>query len=167
MSPLVIPIQTDRSDLLLKIDACDLANTFDDPADMQKMGTSEVCDVSLERVSDYSGVDHKALHLISHMLFDFITQNPDNIIYFYCDDLHDLQRSRKNAKITPQEYRSRLFSALFAQETKHQGTEGYIDDVISFEVDDVPRFIHLIYGRENTAKADVLKNAMAVLCAKP
>ena len=33
------------------------------------MGTSEVCDVSLERVSDYDSVDHKALHLISHMLY--------------------------------------------------------------------------------------------------
>lgn len=157
MSPLLIPIQTDRSELLMKIDPFDLANTFEDPADVLKMGTSEVCDVSLERVSDFGSVDHKALHLISHMLFDFIERNPDNIIYFYCDDLNDLPRSRHNQSLLPQEYRSRLFSALFASETKRQDVSCYVDDVIEFDLGDDKRFIHLIYDEANTPKADILK----------
>lgn len=157
MSPLIIPIQTERSELLLKIDPFDLANTFEDPADVLKMGTSEVCDVSLERVSDFGSVDHKALHLISHMLFDFIERNPDNIIYFYCDDLHDLPRSRHNQSLLPQEYRSRLFSALFRSETKRQNAMRYVDDVIEFDLGDDKRFIHLIYDKGNTPKADILK----------
>lgn len=157
MSPLIIPIQTDRSELLLKIDPFDLPNTFENPADVLKMGTSEVCDVSLERVSDFGSVDHKALHLISYMLFDFIERNPDNIIYFYCDDLHELPRSRHNQSLLPQEYRSRLFSALFASETKRQNVSCYLDDVIEFDLGDDKRFIHLIYNKANTAKADTLK----------
>lgn len=36
MSPLIIPIQTDRSELLLKIESFDLPNTFEDPADVLK-----------------------------------------------------------------------------------------------------------------------------------
>lgn len=160
MSPLIIPIQTDRSELLLKIESFDLPNTFEDPADVLKMGTSEVCDVSLERVSEFDSVDHKALHLISHMLFDFIERNPDNIIYFYCDDLHDLPRSKHNQKLLPQEYRSRLFSALFAAETKRQNVSCYVDDVIEFDLGDDKRFIHLIYDKGNTPKADVLKSEL-------
>ncbi len=140
MSPLIIPIQTDRSELLLKIDSFDLPNTFENPADVLKMGTSEVCDVSLERVSEFDSVDHKALHLISHMLFDFIERNPDNIIYFYCDDLNDLPRSKHNQKMLPQEYRSRLFSALFAAELAELSQNADSTDV-KFHLTDIEQHL--------------------------
>ena len=166
MSPVVFPIQTERSELLIRIEAFDLANTLE-PDDLPKMGASEVCDVSLLRKSDYSGVDRKALRLISKMLFDFMADNPDNIIYFYCDDFNDLPRSGKHMKLSPQEYRSRLFSALFADETRRHGAGMYVDDVLSFDVGGENKFIHLIYGTANADKAKVLKDAFDKLKAKP
>ena len=166
MSPITFPIETGKSQLLLKIDSFDLANALDSQA-LQKMGKCEVCDVVLARQSDYDGVDRSALKLISHMLFDFLQQNPDNIIYFYCDDFNDLPRSRHNQILSPQEYRSRLFSALFDDEINKHGKDEYIDDVIEFEVDDMKRFIHLIYGKSNSEKAQILKDALTELCAKP
>ena len=148
MSPIVIPIQTGRSELL-------------------KMGASEVCDVSLLRKSDYSGVDRNALRLISRMLFDFMADNPDNIIYFYCDDFNELPRSGRHARMSPQEYRSRLFSALFDDETRRHGAGLYVDDVLTFDVDGDTKFIHLIYATANAAKAKVLKDAFDRLKSKP
>jgi len=166
MSPITFPIETGRSRLLLKIDSFDLANALDGQA-LEQMGKSEVCDVTLLRQSDYDGVDRSALKLISHMLFDFLQQNPDNIIYFYCDDFNDLPRSRHNQALSPQEYRSRLFSALFQDETNRHGIDDYLDDVIEFEIEGTKRFIHLIYGIGNAGKAEVFKNAITELCAKP
>ena len=108
----------------------------------------------------------RALHIISHMLFDFIDRNPGNIIYFYCDDFNEIPRSKNHRSLSPQEYRSRLFSMLFDHEARQHSADGFIDDILSFTFDGKTRFIHLIYGTGNSEKAELLKDRFETLKSK-
>lgn len=68
-------------------------------------------DVTLVRVSGEDTVGIKMLTAICDVLFRFMNENDTAVLCFYCDDLTNVDRH--NTELTPQEYRSRLFSKMF------------------------------------------------------
>lgn len=68
-------------------------------------------DVALVRKSGNGYVGYKMLATISDILANFMLENDDAVLCFYCDP--DTDVLRHNGDMLPQEYRSLLFSRMF------------------------------------------------------
>ncbi len=99
-------------------------------------------DVTLVRMAGEGIIGVKALTAICDVLFRFMNDNENAVLCFYCDDLTDV--ARHHTDLTPQEYRSRLFSRMFDMYVKHNNLVGIINYGIKIEDDDCPRFVHFI-----------------------
>lgn len=99
-------------------------------------------DVTLVRISGNETVDIKTLKAICDVLFRFMNDNDNAVLCFYCDDLTDVARRR--TELTPQEYRSRLFSRMFDMYVSTNHVIGMVNYCIKIEDADTPRFAHFI-----------------------
>ena len=82
------------------------------------------------------------LKAISNVLFKFMKENYNAVLCFYCDDLTDV--ARHHNELTPQEYRSRLFSRMFDMYVKANNVTDIVNYGIKIENDGYPRFVHFI-----------------------
>lgn len=99
-------------------------------------------DVTLVRISGTETIGFKTLKAICDVLFRFMNENDTAILCFYCDDLTDVPRH--HMEITPQEYRSRLFSRMFDMYVSTNDITGIINYRIKIEDVANPRFAHFI-----------------------
>lgn len=99
-------------------------------------------DVTLVRISGTGTIGVKTLKAICDVLFRFMNDNDNAALCYYCDDLTDV--SRHNRDMTPQEYRSRLFSRMFDMYVCKNGISGLVNYGIRIEDDHNPRFAHFI-----------------------
>jgi hypothetical protein len=97
------------------------------------------------------------LSLLAEIMSKFISEN-NVILYCYCDHA-EVVRSDKRQGTSPQEYRSLLFSAMFAK----QGNDDYVNQLIVIN-DKVDHYIHLISNKNNIKDIELLK--MEVLSNK-
>lgn len=109
----------------------------------------EIYDVVLLRDSGDGTTSFKSLAQISTFVKDFMSNHPNAILYFYCDDIHDIQRTHKHIDYSPQQFRSQLFSLLFDREmTKHQDTK-LVNNVQTITTAQGTAYIHLITSVAN------------------
>ena len=99
-------------------------------------------DVTLVHVSGENTIDVKTLTTISDVLYRFMNENDNVVLCFYCDDLTEV--ARHNKRITPQEYRSRLFSRMFDMYVKKNDLSDIVNYCVRIEDNDNPRFAHFI-----------------------
>ena len=71
----------------------------------------EIVDVTLERVKGINPTDIGILLKISNIIGEILNDNGNLILYFYCDDMHNISR-RENRGVSPQKFRSDLFLSL-------------------------------------------------------
>ena len=71
----------------------------------------EILDVTLERIEGNNITSLSVLLNITKFIADILRDNENSILYFYCDDIHDIPRRQKHIK--PQHFRSILFSKMF------------------------------------------------------
>lgn len=119
-----------------------------------------IYDVSLLRLSGANCVGFSVLSKVSDILGRFIEENDDAVLCFYCDDLTDIERNHNS--ITPQEYRSKLFSVMFDKYVRNRNITGIINKSMRFETEGQPKFVHFICRNEHCkaieALAEVLVN---------
>lgn len=133
----------------------------DDIANM--LGDIEIVDVTLERVYGNNPTTFSTLFEISNIIAGFLLDNENIILYFYCDDLHDI--ARRNHSITPQKFRSSLFSKMF---------DGYISYNHSIEIEntlleiksDRDVYIHFISRVCHLIYVDAIKNIIMEMESK-
>lgn len=99
-------------------------------------------DVTLVRISGEDTVGYKTLKTICDVLFRFMKENDNVVLCFYCDDLTDVVRH--HIELTPQEYRSRLFSRMFDMYIKTEDVIGIVNYGIKIVDDGTPRYAHFI-----------------------
>ena len=99
-------------------------------------------DVTLVRISGEGTVGVKTLKAICDVLFRFMNDNDTAVLCFYCDDLTDV--TRNHTELTPQEYRSRLFSRMFDMYVKANHISDIVNYGIRIEDGNTPRFAHFI-----------------------
>lgn len=99
-------------------------------------------DVTLVRVSGEDTVGIKILKTICDVLYRFMNDNDTAVLCFYCDDLTEV--SRHHTELTPQEYRSRLFSRMFDMYIRTNDLSGIVNYGIKIEDQYIPRFAHFI-----------------------
>ena len=71
----------------------------------------EVVEVGLGRVKGENITGHKMLGQIEACIADLLQRHPNVILSYFCDFINLVPRKKKD--MTVQEYRSRLFSAMF------------------------------------------------------
>lgn len=101
-------------------------------------------DVTLVREAGDGYVGYNVLSAVSDTLAKFMFENDDVILCFYCDADTEIKR---NHSVSPQEYRSNLFSRMFEKYTKAHDITEFINYRVRMDVDSNPlksQFAHFI-----------------------
>ncbi len=117
----------------------------------------DIADIVLEKISGEHKIDINTLFQISHIVWNFINDNENMVLYFYCDDMKDLPRSKKNSILSPQHYRSTLFSRMFDRFMASNYIKDFINLPIIIKVKDRDIYIHLISRKGNIEAVDNIK----------
>lgn len=115
-------------------------------------------DVTLVRIAGEDVIGIKTLKAICDVLFKFLNDNEYTVLCFYCDDLTDVPRH--HTELTPQEYRSRLFSRMFDMYILSNDISGIVNYGIKIEDGDTPRFAHFITPERYLNAVKLLGNSL-------
>lgn len=85
-----------------------------------------------------------------------MNDNDTAVLCFYCDDVNDV--ACHHTELTPQEYRSRLFSRMFDMYVKSNDTAGIVNYCIKMEAEGTPRFAHFIAQEKYLSAVKLLGN---------
>ena len=122
----------------------------------------EIVDVTLERVKGINPTDIGILLKISNIIGEILNDNGNLILYFYCDDMHNISR-RENRGVSPQKFRSDLFSRMFDKYILSNGITNMINTPIEIKAD---RHIHLISRDTHLNYVNAIKNAIMGMASK-
>ena len=114
----------------------------------------EVVEVGLGRVKGQGVTGHKVLAQIEDCIADLMLRKRNVILSYFCDFIH-LVPSKKKC-ITVQEYRSRLFSAMFRRYSTLHGLSDFCDNEVRIEGVAETFFFHIIYRKEHEAYAEMI-----------
>lgn len=128
---------------------------FSDSSIIEKIDAVSVCDVTLERVEGDGIVSIAMLNSISEAIASFLFLNPNVILYYYCDE-KDVKR--RDSEVLPQEYRSNLFSAMFARRMERIGSTDITDYPIMAESVNGPIYIHIIAWNKHAFIVEQIKD---------
>jgi hypothetical protein len=114
----------------------------------------EVVEIGLARVKGENITGHKVLHQIEECIADLMQRMPNVILSYFCDFIHLVPSHKKN--MTVQEYRSRMFSAMFKRYVTQQQLFDVCDDEIKINGVTEPFFFHVIYHRNHQHFAEMI-----------
>lgn len=156
------PISTDEGDeYLLLIDPFEKSILPHDISEM--INNIDIFDITLERVSGEHATKPDILFEISNFIAGFLIDNENTILYFYCDDMHDVMR--RNQSMTPQKFRSNLFSKMFDRYVSSHAMDEFVDVTIEIKSDrDI--YIHLIARKSDLSYVNVIKTAITDMASK-
>ena len=112
----------------------------------------EIVDVTLERAKGNNPTDIGVLLKISNVIGEIFNDNENLILYFYCDDMHDIL-------VTPQKFRSKLFSRMFDKYMLSNGITNIINTPIEIKADR-HIYIHMISRSIHLEYVKAIKNAI-------
>ena len=114
----------------------------------------EVVEIGLARVKGENITGHKVLHQIEECIADLMQRMPNVILSYFCDFIHLVPSHKKN--MTVQEYRSRMFSAMFKRYVTQQQLFDVCDDEIKINGVTEPFFFHVIYHKNHQYFAEMI-----------
>lgn len=123
----------------------------------------EIADVTLERVEGDNPTDIGMLLKISNVIGEVFNDNENLILYFYCDDIHDVLR--RNKGLTPQKFRSNLFSRMFDKYILSNGITNMINTPIEIKAGR-HIYIHLISRSIHLEYVNAIKSAIMEMESK-
>lgn len=148
---LTYPIHSDGEDeYLISIESFDKKVISDEC--LESINGIEIYNITLERVSGNNATGNKILSSICNTLAGFLNDNDNVLLYFYCDDVHDVKR--RNSLISPQEYRSRLFSKMFERYQSLHCVNDIINLPLIIRTQEKDIFIHIICKKNNKKYAE-------------
>ena len=101
-------------------------------------------------------INSATLLQITSIIKEYLNEN-DVVLYCYCDD-KAINKSKNKENVTPQEYRSKLFSVIFEKEADAKFINNRI--IINGDTD---HYIHLIAQKKNSAHIDLISNELLKL----
>ena len=113
----------------------------------------EVVEVGLGRVGSTNVTSHRVLQQIEESIPDFMTRNPNAILSYMCDFINLVP---SNKKITVQEYRSRMFSAMFKRYMSQHHIVDIYDDEIKIDGVAETFYFHVIYHKRHEQYAKMI-----------
>ncbi|MBR5699727.1 MAG: hypothetical protein IKX37_01390 [Bacteroidales bacterium] len=118
----------------------------------------ELVDISLVRQQGDFYADWKTLLQIATSIGKFLSENPNAILYYYCDEINPIPHIRPSHNIQPAEYRNRLFSILFQKGALLFPSLEVEDKPIIIKSDEGTAYIHLIYNSCLKEKAQMISD---------
>lgn len=149
------PIKTSEGDEYLVLIESMAMDTLFDEEDIAFLNGVNLVEITLERVSGNHKTTAKVLTEISQFIAGVINDNSNSILYFYCDDMHDIPRRDKST--SPQKFRSNLFSRMFDRYITSNGIDDYINTPLEIKADR-SIYIHLISRRQYQGYVDCIKS---------
>lgn len=107
-------------------------------------------DVTLIRECGEGYVGYNMLYAVSDTLAKFMFENDDAVLCFYCDGNTNVKRN--HADISPQEYRSLLFTRMFDKYTGMHGLTNFVNHRVRMDIDGdsmKSQFAHFICRKEH------------------
>ena len=127
---------------------------------------SKIIEVVLHRTQSNYTIEHTTLFHISEAIFDYMKEHPNDILYYYCDEINQVPKIRQTRQETPAQYRNRLFSLMFHREKEKHPNLPIEDRLIHIETDSGQAFIHLIFFPILFNKANYIENYLYELSQK-
>ncbi|MBQ0073924.1 MAG: hypothetical protein KBT34_06995 [Prevotella sp.] len=116
----------------------------------------EIYQIVLDRLEGGNVTDMHIIQEISKFIANVFLTN-DVIFYYVCDDLNEIPNA--NRSISPQEYRSRLFSRMFDRYINSHGVEGLVDTpIIIKDAVGNNQYVHIISRDIHIASVNYLVN---------
>ncbi len=117
----------------------------------------EVVDITLSLTSELSEINNpKTLNKITSVIFNFLEDN-DVILYFYCSRDSIIQRQNRKELLSPQHYRSYLFSTMFEKATRNYENSSFVNkSVILKDELEGDHYLHLIAKNKYSHKIGTL-----------
>ena len=125
----------------------------DDILDLLNAQGIEVVEIGLARVKGQNITGHKVLNQIEECIAELMQCMPNVILSYFCDFIHLVPSQKKNMSV--QEYRSRIFSAMFKRYVSQQQQLDLCDDEIRINGVTEPFFFHIIYHRKHQHYAEM------------
>ena len=120
----------------------------------------EVVEIGLGRTKGTTPVTPLALAQIEQIIADMFLSHPNVIISFFCDFIHAIPAmSKRKGGMTVQQYRSKLFSCMFARFTDHHHIDNVYNRVVVIQGVAEPYFFHIISRKEHLKYADAIADA--------
>lgn len=129
----------------------------DEVADIVCHAGLEIAEVELAHISGRKA-SIKTLMAIAHLLANVFKENKNLIYYFYCDDMSDVVRRHK--EITPQEFRSTLFSKMFERYTVEHDMGTVFNIPIHIKGENYKVFQHILIREEHMVYAKAIRDAV-------
>jgi hypothetical protein len=127
--------------------------------DKNKAITTKVFSVNLAFIGDERGINSAGmLNKISSSCFDFLENNPETMLFIFCDMKND-NIPRRHSNISPQYYRSLLFSRMFERTMSIRNRNDYINLTNSY-IWGGENFINLIAHRSNGKQLNIFSEAI-------
>lgn len=159
-------LNTDKGDHLRVALSVFAKNILPDSV-IEHINQINIYDVVLERISGINPISISSLTKIANFLFNFLSENPNAILYFFCDDKNNIEFNKNNKPhLLPQEYRSKIFSILFERICKKECISNFTNMPIHIETPETTFIIHLIYPDSHEEIASVLINELKSLAEK-
>ena len=114
----------------------------------------ELVEIGLGRVKGNNVTGHKVLKQIEESIADFLDRTPNAVQSYMCDFINLVPSNKKN--ITVQEYRSRMFSAMFQRYVSQHHTSDIFDDEIKIEGVAESFYFYVIYRKEHERYAKMI-----------
>lgn len=161
---ITIPVSScDGRQFLIKLSSFSIDGI---PGSITEILKCEIIDIVLERVTDVDQNKQNSfgtLSIIFTVIWNFLEEH-DVVLYFYCDDRHEILR--KETFISPQEYRSKLFTSMFNRKVSNMGSR-YVNVpiILLSEEFDIQKkvFMHLIARGEHLDCLKLLKDEIKKL----
>ncbi len=137
----------------------------DDILDQLNAQGIEDVEIGLARVKGQGITSHKVLHQIEECIADLMQRMPNVILSYFCDFIHLVPSQRKDMSV--QEYRSRMFSAMFKRYVSQEQQLDVCDDEIKINGVAEPFFFHVIYHRQHQHYAEMIAEGYVKDFGKP
>ena len=125
------------------------------PEVQNTIGNTELMGVELSRISGSSVIGHEALQAIEEYIASVFAKNADMMLFYFCDFINPIPNTSKK-KMSPQEYRSRLFERMFERYVSKHNIEGVHLSVIKVDGIGETYYFHLIYRDEHAKFAALI-----------
>ena len=125
----------------------------------------EVAEIALARVKGVNVTSGKVLAQIEECIADLMNRCQNIVLTFFCDFISFLPATKKSIPV--QEYRSRLFTAMFERYMTHHHIDDFCNDVVKIEGVAEAFYFHVIYRKEHQKYAEIIAKGLQNDFGKP
>lgn len=119
----------------------------------------EIVEITIVRESGEKPIKMEVFGRIAQVLISIAQDNPDTILYYFCDTTEGLPHQRSGRTLSYQEYRNNLFKNLF-QRYSSESTEHWTDIEIEMRSTHLEQtlYAHFLLRDKHLPLVDILRN---------